>query len=49
MGWIPRHAVTASCNIDLAKKRIQNLTKSKQNPSLRGVKLEEGFPLGTTK
>jgi uncharacterized caspase-like protein/uncharacterized protein len=34
---------------DYVKKRVQDLTKGKQNPNLRGVNLEEDFTLGSTK
>jgi uncharacterized protein YecT (DUF1311 family)/uncharacterized caspase-like protein len=32
---------------DYVKKRVQDLTKGKQNPNLRGVNLEEDFALST--
>jgi len=31
------------------KKRVQYLTKGKQNPNLRGVNLEEDLPLSSAK
>jgi hypothetical protein len=34
---------------DYVKKRVQDLTKVKQNPNLRGVNLEEDFALGAAK
>jgi hypothetical protein len=34
---------------DYVKKRVQDLTKGKQNPNLRGVNLEEDFILSSTK
>ena len=48
-GWILRHAVIKSCNIDHVKDRFQELTKGKQNPNLRGVNLEVDFTLSSTK
>lgn len=41
--------ITISSIGDYVKKRVQDLTKGKQNPNLRGVNLEEDFALGTTK
>jgi uncharacterized caspase-like protein len=41
--------ITISSIGDYVKKRVQDLTKGKQNPNLRGVNLEEDFVLGTAK
>lgn len=41
--------ITISSVGDYVKKRVQDLTKGKQNPNLRGVNLEEDFVLGTAK
>lgn len=41
--------ITISSIGDYVKKRVQDLTKGKQNPNLRGVNLEEDFALGSTK
>ena len=41
--------ITISSIGDYVKKRVQDLTKGKQNPNLRGVNLEEDFTLGSTK
>ena len=41
--------LTISAVGNYVKKRVQNLTKGKQNPNLRGVNLEEDFPLATSK
>ena len=41
--------ITISTVGDYVKKRVQDLTKGKQNPNLRGVNLEEDFVLGTAK
>ena len=41
--------ITISGGGDYVKKRVQDLTKGKQNPNLRGVNLEEDFVLGTAK
>jgi hypothetical protein len=41
--------ITISAVGDYVKKRVQDLTKGKQNPNLRGVNLEEDFPLASTK
>ena len=38
--------ITISTVGDYVKKRVQDLTKGKQNPNLRGVNLEEDFTLG---
>ncbi|MCE9588122.1 MAG: hypothetical protein K8R57_07395 [Verrucomicrobia bacterium] len=38
--------ITISSIGDYVKKRVQDLTKGKQNPNLRGVNLEEDFSLG---
>jgi uncharacterized caspase-like protein len=40
------HQITISSIGDYVKKRVQDLTKGKQNPNLRGVNLEEDFTLG---
>ena len=37
--------ITISTVGDYVKKRVQDLTKGKQNPNLRGVNLEEDFAL----
>ena len=34
---------------DYVKKRVQDLTKGKQNPNLRGVNLEEDFTLSAAR
>ena len=34
---------------DYVKKRVQDLTKGKQNPNLRGVNLEEDFAMGAVR
>ena len=39
----------SSTDGDYVKKRVQDLTKGKQNPNLRGVNLEEDFTLGASK
>jgi hypothetical protein len=41
--------ITISSIGDYVKKRVQDLSKGKQNPNLRGVNLEEDFSLGTAK
>jgi uncharacterized caspase-like protein len=41
--------ITISAIGDYVKKRVQDLTKGKQNPNLRGVNLEEDFTLGMAK
>ena len=41
--------ITISTVGDYVKKRVQDLTKGKQNPNLRGVNLEEDFSLSSTK
>jgi hypothetical protein len=41
--------ITISSIGDYVKKRVQDLTKGKQNPNLRGVNLEEDFALSSTK
>ena len=41
--------ITISTVGDYVKKRVQDLTKGKQNPNLRGVNLEEDFALSSTK
>ncbi len=41
--------ITISTIGDYVKKRVQDLTKGKQNPNLRGVNLEEDFALSSTK
>jgi len=41
--------ITMSTVGDYVKKRVQDLTKGKQNPNLRGVTLEEDFPLGAVR
>jgi uncharacterized caspase-like protein len=41
--------ITISTVGDYVKKRVQDLTKGKQNPNLRGVNLEEDFPLSSPK
>ena len=41
--------ITISSIGDYVKKRVQDLTKGKQNPNLRGVNLEEDFTLSSTK
>ena len=41
--------ITISSVGDYVKKRVQDLTKGKQNPNLRGVNLEEDFALSSTK
>ena len=41
--------ITISAIGDYVKKRVQDLTKGKQNPNLRGVNLEEDFTLGAAK
>ena len=41
--------ITISAIGDYVKKRVQDLTKGKQNPNLRGVNLEEDFTLSSTK
>jgi hypothetical protein len=41
--------ITISTIGDYVKKRVQDLTKGKQNPNLRGVNLEEDFTLSSTK
>lgn len=41
--------ITISSIGDYVKKRVQDLTKGKQNPNLRGVNLEEDFTLGSKK
>ena len=41
--------ITISSIGDYVKKRVQDLTKGKQNPNLRGVNLEEDFVLGAAK
>ena len=41
--------ITISSIGDSVKKRVQDLTKGKQNPNLRGVNLEEDFTLGAAK
>jgi len=41
--------ITISTVGDYVKKRVQDLTKGKQNPNLRGVNLEEDFILSSTK
>ena len=43
------HQITISSIGDYVKKRVQDLTKGKQNPNLRGVNLEEDFALGSAK
>jgi hypothetical protein len=40
--------ITISTVGDYVKKRVQDLTKGKQNPNLRGVNLEEDFTLSST-
>jgi hypothetical protein len=40
--------ITISAIGDYVKKRVQDLTKGKQNPNLRGVNLEEDFSLGAS-
>jgi len=39
--------ITISAVGNYVKKRVQDLTKGKQNPNLRGVNLEEDFPLAS--
>jgi hypothetical protein len=41
--------ITISSIGDYVKKRVQDLTKGKQNPNLRGVNLEEDFTLASKK
>ena len=41
--------ITISTVGDYVKKRVQDLTKGKQNPNLRGVNLEEDFVLGAAR
>jgi uncharacterized caspase-like protein len=41
--------ITISSVGDYVKKRVQDLTKGKQNPNLRGVNLEEDFTLGAVR
>ena len=41
--------ITISSVGDYVKKRVQDLTKGKQNPNLRGVNLEEDFSLSSAK
>ena len=41
--------ITISSIGDYVKKRVQDLTKGRQNPNLRGVNLEEDFALSTVK
>ncbi len=41
--------ITISTVGDYVKKRVQDLTKGKQNPNLRGVNLEEDFTLSSVK
>jgi uncharacterized caspase-like protein len=41
--------ITISAIGDYVKKRVQDLTKGKQNPNLRGVNLEEDFTIGADK
>jgi len=41
--------ITISSIGDYVKKRVQDLTKGKQNPNLRGVNLEEDFTLGAVR
>ena len=41
--------ITISSVGDYVKKRVQDLTKGKQNPNLRGVNLEEDFTLSSAK
>lgn len=41
--------ITISSIGDYVKKRVQDLTKGKQNPNLFGVNLEEDFTLSSTK
>ena len=41
--------ITISTVGDYVKKRVQDLTKGKQNPNLRGVNLEEDFALSSAK
>jgi len=41
--------ITISTVGDYVKKRVQDLTKGKQNPNLRGVNLEEDFTLSSAK
>jgi uncharacterized protein YecT (DUF1311 family)/WD40 repeat protein len=41
--------ITISTVGDYVKKRVQDLTKSKQNPNLRGVNLEEDFTVSAIK
>jgi hypothetical protein len=48
-GYPPRSQITISSIGDYVKKRVQDLTKGKQNPNLRGVNLEEDFTLSSTK
>ncbi len=43
------HQITISSVGDYVKKRVQDLTKGKQNPNLRGVNLEEDFTLSAAK
>jgi ElaB/YqjD/DUF883 family membrane-anchored ribosome-binding protein len=40
--------ITISSVGDYVKKRVQDLTKGKQNPNLRGVNLEEDFSLSSS-
>ena len=51
-GKAPRNKdgiITISSIGDYVKKRVQDLTKGKQNPNLRGVNLEEDFTLSLSK
>ena len=41
--------ITISSIGDYVKKRVQDLTKGKQNPNLRGVNLEEDFTLSAAR
>jgi uncharacterized caspase-like protein len=41
--------ITISSIGDYVKKRVQDLTKGKQNPNLLGVNLEEDFAMGVVK
>jgi hypothetical protein len=41
--------ITISAIGDYVKKRVQDLTKGKQNPNFRGVNLEEDFVLGAVR